>query len=95
MTYNEETTQSQSRQERRQEKEQEGKDSTAASKKERRRERIRMVPIWARLLIVLAVFVLSLLAGLVTGYTIVGEGNGLDVLKWGSWERLLEFIRGN
>ncbi|MFD2707033.1 DNA-directed RNA polymerase subunit beta [Salibacterium lacus] len=95
MTYNEDRPQSQSRQERRLEKEQEEKDAGSVSKKERRKERIRMVPIWARLLIILAVLILSLLGGLVTGYAIVGEGNGLEVLRWGSWERMFEFIQGN
>ncbi|MGY4688438.1 DNA-directed RNA polymerase subunit beta [Salibacterium sp. K-3] len=94
MTYNEETSHPQSRQERRQEKKNEENNEHSASKKGRKRERVRMVPIWARLVIVLAVLILSLIGGLLTGYALVGDGNGLEVLRWGNWERLIEFIQG-
>ncbi|WP_185819902.1 DNA-directed RNA polymerase subunit beta [Salibacterium salarium] len=98
MAHNDETSQTQTREERRKEKENaaaSAQDNSSGEKKKSRRDRrIRLVPIWARLLIILALLVLSLIGGLLTGYGMVGDGNSFQILKWETWDRFLEFING-
>ncbi|SFE60857.1 DNA-directed RNA polymerase subunit beta [Alteribacillus iranensis] len=55
---------------------------------------VRMVPIWARLLIVLALLIISITAGLLVGYSLVGEGDSLGVLSLERWRELYHFIQG-
>lgn len=59
------------------------------------RSRVRLVPIWARLLITLVLFVFSLVAGLLVGYALVGEGDSLHILTLDIWQGLYEFINGD
>lgn len=62
--------------------------------KERTEARIRLVPIWAKLLIALGLFFISLIAGLIVGYTLIGEGNSIQILNWETWQSLLDFMNG-
>ena len=57
-----------------------------------RKVRIRLIPIWARILIVLLLIVLCVVAGLMVGYGVIGEGNPTDVLKWETWQHILDLI---
>ncbi|WP_158736962.1 DNA-directed RNA polymerase subunit beta [Alteribacillus sp. YIM 98480] len=62
--------------------------------KKRSKDRIRMVPIWARLLIILGLFFISLMAGLIVGYALIGEGKSIQILNWETWQSLFDFMNG-
>jgi hypothetical protein len=52
----------------------------------------RMFPIWARILLVIALIVLSLLAGLMFGYGVIGDGKATDALKWETFQHIFDLI---
>ena len=55
---------------------------------------IRLVPIWLRVLIIFALLFLAVVAGLTVGYSILGDGDSSDVLKWSTWQHLIDIITG-
>ncbi|WP_247747108.1 DNA-directed RNA polymerase subunit beta [Alkalihalobacillus sp. BA299] len=63
-------------------------------RKKRRKERVRLVPVWLRLFIVILLCGLSLVGGLMFGYGVVGEGIPTDVLKRETWEHIVKIISG-
>jgi hypothetical protein len=64
-------------------------DSTSVLKSPRPK---RLFPIWARLLVVAGLIVLSLFAGLMFGYGIIGDGEPTDALKWETFQHILDLI---
>ncbi|MEB1809708.1 MAG: DNA-directed RNA polymerase subunit beta [Bacillaceae bacterium] len=63
-------------------------------KKRRKRERIRLIPIWLRIVIVILLCGLSLVAGLMFGYGVVGNGTPTDILQRETWEHIVNIISG-
>ncbi|ADU32272.1 DNA-directed RNA polymerase subunit beta [Evansella cellulosilytica] len=57
-----------------------------------KRRRIRLIPIWIRLIFVIALFAGSLIAGTMVGFGIVGDGNPRDVLEAETWYNVYDFI---
>ncbi|SDI46394.1 DNA-directed RNA polymerase subunit beta [Natribacillus halophilus] len=56
--------------------------------------RTRLIPMWMRLLIVLFLLIVSMTSGLVIGYSVIGEGEGLQILHWDTWQQLYQYISG-
>lgn len=56
--------------------------------------RIRLIPIWLRVVIVLLLWIFVVMFGLMIGFSVLGDGNALDVLKWGTWQHILDIIGG-
>jgi uncharacterized membrane protein YvbJ len=52
----------------------------------------RKFPIWARIIVVLALIALSLFAGLMFGYGIIGDGNPTDALNWETFQHIFDLI---
>ena len=55
---------------------------------------IRLVPIWLRVLIILVLLLIAIVTGLTVGYSILGDGESSDVLKWSTWQHLIDIITG-
>lgn len=78
---------------REQKREQEKKSSQEdKQKKRRRKKRIRLIPIWLRLILVAIFAAASLVAGLVVGYGIVGDGEPGDVLNKETWQHIVDIV---
>ena len=58
------------------------------SKKPRRR----IFPIWLRIIVVLLFSVVALVAGLMIGYGIIGDGLPTDVLKFETWQHIIDIV---
>jgi Mn2+/Fe2+ NRAMP family transporter len=58
----------------------------------RRRIRVRIIPIWLRVIIVAVLIFLSVIAGAAVGYGIVGDGSAKDVLKKSTWTHIIDLI---
>ncbi|MGM0875066.1 MAG: DNA-directed RNA polymerase subunit beta [Bacillota bacterium] len=56
------------------------------------RIRIRLIPIWVRVLLVLIFMVGSTLIGLVVGYGIIGSGNPGDALNKSTWQHIIDLV---
>jgi cobalamin biosynthesis Mg chelatase CobN len=54
--------------------------------------RVRVFPIWLRILIFLALTLLALIAGLMIGYGIIGDGNPIDILKVETWRHIIDIV---
>lgn len=61
--------------------------------KEKRKIRIRLIPIWLRIIIVVIALVASLLAGVVVGYGVIGDGNPMDALKKSTWTHIIDLVK--
>ena len=68
--------------------------ATATRKKERRstgeqREvrwvQIRLIPIWLRIVIILILVVVAAALGAMFGFSVIGEGNAMDIFKRETW----------
>ncbi|MFC4713073.1 DNA-directed RNA polymerase subunit beta [Planococcus dechangensis] len=55
---------------------------------------IRLIPIWLRILLVLALIVTMAALGAMVGYGVLGDGNAGDALKWETWQHILDIMRG-
>ncbi|CAG9620187.1 DNA-directed RNA polymerase subunit beta [Sutcliffiella rhizosphaerae] len=62
------------------------------SRPERIRWRIRLIPIWLRLIIILAVMAIALIAGSMFGYAVLGGGEPMDVFKKETWQHILDLV---
>lgn len=55
---------------------------------------IRLFPIWLRILLVLALIAAMAALGAMVGYSVLGDGNAGDALKWETWQHILDIMRG-
>ncbi|AXF56361.1 DNA-directed RNA polymerase subunit beta [Salicibibacter kimchii] len=70
------------------------KEKHSEQKGQKRALRVRLVPVWLRLLIVLFLLFVSVIAGLVLGYSVAGNGEGFRILRWETWNDLYQYISG-
>ena len=66
----------------------------ATEEQKRRWVQIRLLPIWLRIILVLLLFIIVTAIGLVFGYSIIGEGEFGDALKWSTWKHILDIMNG-
>jgi len=57
--------------------------ATSEERPKRLKWRVRLIPIWLRLIIILAIMIVAAVAGAMFGYGVLGDGNPIDVLKIG------------
>ncbi|WP_017726032.1 DNA-directed RNA polymerase subunit beta [Halalkalibacterium ligniniphilum] len=76
-------------------KEGEADGETREKKRRPKRERIRLIPIWLRLILVAVLVSASLLLGVMFGYGVVGNGEPLDALKMETWQHILNLMDGD
>ncbi|GAB2551817.1 DNA-directed RNA polymerase subunit beta [Gracilibacillus alcaliphilus] len=55
----------------------------------------RIIPVWAKLLIIIILSFFALAIGLMIGFSALGDGSPLDVLKLETWEHIVDFVRVN
>lgn len=54
--------------------------------------RIRLIPIWLRILIVLVLMVVFFFIGAMIGYGVIGDGSPWDVFKKSTWTHITDII---
>lgn len=63
-------------------------------KKERlKKPRVRVFPIWLRLILVVALFAVALASGLAIGFGVVGDGNAMDVFDKETWQHIIDLVK--
>lgn len=55
---------------------------------------IRLIPIWLRVVIVLILVVVATVVGAMVGYSVIGEGKAMDVLKIETWQHIFDIMNG-
>lgn len=58
-----------------------------------RKIKVRLIPIWLRVLIIIALTVISLIAGVMTGYAVIGDGKPQDALKKETWIHIIDLVQ--
>ena len=54
--------------------------------------RIRLVPLWARIIIVLSLMTIALIGGTMVGYSVMGDGEAMDVFKKSTWTHIIDLV---
>lgn len=63
-------------------------------KKQNRKPIRRIFPIWLRIIVVFLLSFLALIAGLMIGFSVLGNGNAFDVLEFQTWQHILDIVTG-
>lgn len=61
-------------------------------KSDKHKYRVRLIPIWLRLIIVVFLLAGSLVAGTMVGYGVVGKGKPMDVFHKKTWEHIYNIV---
>ena len=56
--------------------------------------RLRLIPIWLRVILVVILWLVTAAVGLTVGYSLIGDGQAEDALKWSTWQHLLDIMNG-
>ncbi|WP_409252229.1 DNA-directed RNA polymerase subunit beta [Bacillus sp. SCS-153A] len=54
--------------------------------------RIRLLPIWLRILLFVILLAGSLIGGAMVGYGIIGDGKPMDVLEKSTWQHIVDIV---
>lgn len=54
--------------------------------------RIRLIPVWAKLLLVIVLAAVALAAGAMVGYGVIGDGKPTDALKKSTWTHIIDIV---
>jgi hypothetical protein len=68
------------------------KQKTKAVPRQNERIRIRLIPIWLRLVLLVVFTFVSLMAGAAVGYGVLGDGKPADVLKESTWTHIRDLV---
>lgn len=70
--------------------------SRQKSKKQKRTKKPirRIFPIWLRLIVIFLLAIFALILGMIIGFSVLGDGNPLDVLSFDFWRYVLDIING-
>ena len=79
------------------------RESIKAEKKSKQQEeskpkrwvRVRMLPIWLRILLFVLLLAGSLVLGAMVGYGVIGDGNPSDVFKAQTWQHIIDIVKKN
>jgi len=55
--------------------------------------RLRLIPIWLRLIIVLALIVMSTTIGAAVGYGVLGDGKVFDIFDMSTWTHTIDLVQ--
>lgn len=58
----------------------------------RKKIRVRLIPVWVKVAIVILLTIASVLAGTVVGYGVIGNGKPSEALQKGTWMHIIDII---
>ena len=63
-----------------------------AAKQKTKRPRRRIFPIWLRLIVIAILAAAALIAGLMIGYGVLGDGDPKDAIKIETWQHIIDIV---
>jgi hypothetical protein len=66
--------------------------NTQTLRDRRKKIRVRLIPIWLKIAIVILLTLVSALAGTVVGYGIIGNGKPSEALDKSTWTHIIDII---
>ena len=75
-------------------KEQQAQDHSTTSEETStdKRIRVRLIPIWLRIIIVLVLLAVCIIAGAAFGYSVLGDGQARDIFKTDTWKHMIDLV---
>ncbi|MCE4049673.1 MULTISPECIES: DNA-directed RNA polymerase subunit beta [Bacillaceae] len=70
----------------------ERQDNNSQEKSSSRFGRVRMFPIWLRLILIIVLTAVSITAGAVIGYSVIGDGKAGDTFKKSTWTHIIDLV---
>jgi Mn2+/Fe2+ NRAMP family transporter len=61
----------------------------------RKKIRVRLIPVWVKVVIVILLIFASMIAGTVVGYGVIGNGKPGEALQKETWTHILDIINKN
>ncbi|CAG9606641.1 hypothetical protein NEOCIP111885_00329 [Pseudoneobacillus rhizosphaerae] len=58
----------------------------------RKKIRVRLIPVWVKVAIVIFLTIASMLVGTVVGYGVIGNGKPSEALQKGTWTHIMDII---
>lgn len=68
------------------------KESSEEESPRKGRVRIRLIPIWLRIIIVVLLIFLSVMAGTAVGYGVIGGGEVKDIFTKSTWTHIMDLV---
>jgi uncharacterized membrane protein YvbJ len=62
------------------------------TREKKKRIRVRLIPIWLRIIIVLILLAASILLGAMFGYAVMGGGKAKDIFEKSTWTHILDLV---
>ena len=68
------------------------KKKTEENASPKQKVRVRLFPIWLRIIVMILVIAVSVLSGAVIGYSVMGDGKASDTFKKETWTHIVKLI---
>ncbi len=62
------------------------------TREKKKRIRVRLIPIWLRIIIVLILLAASIILGAMFGYAVMGGGEAKDIFEKSTWTHILDLV---
>ncbi|WP_102264538.1 DNA-directed RNA polymerase subunit beta [Mesobacillus jeotgali] len=62
------------------------------TREKKKRIRVRLIPIWLRIIIVLVLLAASIVLGAMFGYAVMGGGKAKDIFEESTWTHILDLV---
>ncbi|WP_075983152.1 DNA-directed RNA polymerase subunit beta [Bacillus massilinigeriensis] len=59
----------------------------------RKRIRVRLIPVWLRVVIVAIMIVFAVMIGAIFGYSVLGDGKAGDVFQKSTWTHMVDLVK--
>ncbi|QPC47689.1 DNA-directed RNA polymerase subunit beta [Mangrovibacillus cuniculi] len=67
-------------------------EKTREEKRKERKIRVRLFPIWLRVLLFLLLLLISIVSGVLIGYGVIGDGSPSDALSKETWQHIIDLV---
>jgi flagellar basal body-associated protein FliL len=64
------------------------------TREKKKRIRVRLIPIWLRIIIVILLLAASIVLGAMFGYAVMGGGKAKDVFEKSTWTHIIDLVTG-
>jgi uncharacterized membrane protein YvbJ len=62
------------------------------TREKKKRIRVRLIPIWLRIIIVLILLAASIVLGAMFGYAVMGGGEAKDIFEKSTWTHIMDLV---
>lgn len=56
------------------------------------RVRVRLFPIWLRVIVIILLMAISIIVGAIIGYSVMGDGRAMDIFQLETWAHIIDLV---